>query len=244
MDFLDAYIVRARLFPAILAISPLIALVAITVSWNAMSLPQAITTAAVGVLFFAFADLARRMGKRAEQQLFEDTGGVPSNNLLMHSDTTFDPVTQQRYRGTIEKLVGEKAPSKQQEAKDPAAAKQYYMRACSWLRENTRSHDEFKLLFEENVTYGFRRNLYGIKLPALALNLIVLLSCGAILYFADFSKETLQQVGMVGTFAAMHALYFLFVVTRASVLVASTQYARQLILSCETLAKKAAAKKT
>lgn len=243
MDFLDAYIIRARLFPAILAISPFIALVAITVSWNTLSLPQAITTVAVGVLFFAFADLARRMGKRTEKDLFKDTGGVPSNTLLMHSDKTFDPATHERYRNFIGDLIGEKAPSEEKDARDPAAARQYYIRAGNWLRENTRNHDEFKLLFEENITYGFRRNLYGIKWPALALNVLVLIACGVILYLNKFSAGTLGQVEMVGAFAALHALYFLLVVSRKSVVAASNQYARQLILSSETLAKKPAPKK-
>lgn len=238
MGFLDAYIIRARLFPAILAISPFIALVAITVSWNALSLPQTITTVAVGVLFFAFSDLARRLGKRTEKDLFKETGGVPSNNLLMHLDTTFDPTTQERYRKFVGDLIGEKAPSAENEAKDPAAARAYYIRVGNWLRENTRDHKEFQLLFEENITYGFRRNLYGIKWPALVLNLLVLLTCGVILYLNKFSAGTISQVEMVGAFAAVHAMYFVLAVTRKGVVAASNQYARQLILSSETLTKK------
>lgn len=243
MDFLDAYIIRARLFPAILAISPFIALVAITVSWNTLSLPQAITTVAIGVLFFAFADLARRLGKYTEKDLFRATGGVPSSTLLMHSDKTFDPATQKRYRKFIEELIGEKAPSKQSEEKDPKSAQHYYIRAGNWLRENTRNHDDFRLLFEENITYGFRRNLYGIKWPALALNVLVLVACGVILYLNKFSIATLMQVQMVGAFAAVHALYFLVVVSRKGVIAASDQYGRQLILCSEALAKRPAQKK-
>ncbi|RST84688.1 hypothetical protein EJC49_19570 [Aquibium carbonis] len=238
MDFLDAYIIRARLFPAILAISPFIALIAVTVSWDTLSLPQVITTVAVGVLFFAFADLARRMGKRTEKNIFKATGGIPSNTLLMRSDKTFDPTTQERYRKFVSELIGERAPTAKQEAQDPAAARAYYIRADNWLRENTRDHGQFKLLFEENVTYGFRRNLYGIKWAALALNLAVLMACGVILYLDKFSADTLKQVAMIGAFAAVHALYFFFVVTLRSVVAASDQYARQLILSSETLAKK------
>lgn len=238
MGFLDAYIIRARLFPAILAISPFIALAAITVSWTTLSLPQTIITVAVGVLFFAFSDLARRMGKRTEKDLFKETGGVPSNTLLMRSDTTFDAATQDRYRKFVGDLVGEKAPSAEEEDKDPAATRAYYIRVGNWLRENTRDHEEFRLLFEENITYGFRRNLYGIKWPALALNLLVLIACGVLLYLNKFSAGTIGQVEMVGAFAAVHALYFFLVVTRQSAVAASNQYARQLILSSETLAKR------
>jgi hypothetical protein len=243
MGFLDAYIIRARLFPAILAISPFIAFMAITVSWNTLSLPQMITTVTVGVLFFAFSDLARRFGKRTEKTLFKDTAGVPSNTLLLRSDKTFDVATQDRYRKLIGDLIGEKAPSDEKETRDLPAARAYYIRAGNWLRENTRDHKEFRLLFEENITYGFRRNLYGVKWPALILNLIVLIICGVILYLNKFSAATLSQVEMVGAFAAVHAAYFFFFVTRKSVVAASNQYARQLLLSSETLAKKPAKKK-
>jgi len=50
-------------------------------------------------------------------------------------------------------------PAPEQEAADPEAADGFYTRAGNWLRENTRSKKKFDILFNENVTYGYRRNL-------------------------------------------------------------------------------------
>lgn len=64
MAIIDMYNVRARLLPDVIGVAPAIALAAISISWKDLSLPQAIATAAVAVLFVAASDLARRMGKR------------------------------------------------------------------------------------------------------------------------------------------------------------------------------------
>jgi hypothetical protein len=68
------------------------------------------------------------------------------------------------------------------EQNDPAAAKSFYERTGTWLRENTRDTKKFPILFNELVTYGFRRNLLGVKWPALALNLVVVLICAGLLW--------------------------------------------------------------
>ena len=41
------------------------------------------------------------------------------------------------------------------------------------VREETRDHTAYPLLFSENITYGFRRNLAGLKPTALVCNLVV-----------------------------------------------------------------------
>ena len=50
------------------------------------------------------------------------------------------------------------APTAAQEEADPAAADSFYTRAGTWPRENTRDQKKFDILFNENVTYGYRRN--------------------------------------------------------------------------------------
>lgn len=235
-QFIDTYNLRARLWPAILGIAPAIALAAIAVSWDELSLPQVIATAAIAVLFGAASDLARRMGKRFERKMFASTGGKPVMTLLRHSNRTLEACTKDRYRNFLAEQLKEQPPTAEDETRDPAAANGFYDRCGIWLRERTRRDTgKYKVLFEENVTYGFRRNLYGLKWPGLALNATVVLVCVYLLspYGSWISATTRTELYSVLTIAAIHALYFLFFVTRRSVEEASDQYARQLVLSCE-----------
>ena len=61
MDFFkifDAYSLRARLFPAIIAAAPALAALALLISWKSFELSNAIATLALIVLLFAIADFA------------------------------------------------------------------------------------------------------------------------------------------------------------------------------------------
>lgn len=235
MPILDIYNLRAQLLPAVIGIAPAIAFAAISISWSELSLPQVIATAAVAVLFVAASDLARRMGKRFERKMFASTGGRPIMTLLRHADPTLEPRTKDRYRDYLAKQLGEAPPAADDEARVPVAADAFYDRCGVWLREHTRDKAKFRILFEENMTYGFRRNLYGLRWPGLALNALVVAICVYLLspFGIWMSETTRTEIFAVLTIAAIHAVYFLFFVTRRSVEEASDQYARQLVLSCE-----------
>lgn len=237
MTILDIYNLRARLLPAVIGIAPAIAFAAISISWSEVSLPQVIATAAVAVLFVAASDIARRVGKRFERKMFVSTGGRPIMTLLRHADPVLETRTKERYRAYLAKQLGEAPPSAEEEERDPAAADGFYDRCGVWLREHTRDKAKFRILFEENMTYGFRRNLYGLRWLGLALNALVVAVCVYLLspYGTWISETTRSEIFAVLTIAAIHALYFLLFVTRISVEEASNQYARQLVLSCEGL---------
>lgn len=235
MAALDSYVVRARLFPAVLGVAPAIAFAFanLAVSWEKLGLPQVIVSTAVAVLFFGFSDLARRFGRRAEKKMFASTGGRPFPTVLRHRDSVIDAKSKAHYHAFLSEKLGEKLPSPTIEKNNPEKADASYVRAGNWLRERTRDQDKFKVLFEENVVYGFRRNLFGLKWFGLGLNVLVVLACLALLYLNG--TGVLPQYGIVLVIAALHALYFLLVVSKKSVVDASDQYGRQLVLACETL---------
>src|SRR5260370_17709690 len=68
-----------------------------------------------------------------------------------------------------------------QEEADSKAADTFYARGGTWLRENTRDTKKFRVLFNENISYGFHRNLLGLRLPGLILNASILIICVATL---------------------------------------------------------------
>lgn len=233
---LDAYSLKARLFPALIAVIPSLAALAILISWNKFGLTSVIATTAIPVLVFAAADIARRLGKRIEERIYVELGGKPSVTMLRNSDTTFDTATKAQYRSFLASKISQPAPSEQEERDDPKAADAFFERCGGWLRENTRNTNKFPVLFSENITYGFRRNLLGLKWPALGLNAAMVLMCLVLLYRQgpiDTDDDVTIRLLIVLAFAIIHAIYMIAAVSKPSVVDASRTYARQLLLSCE-----------
>jgi hypothetical protein len=233
---LDAYSLKARFFPALLAIVPALAALAILISWSRFGLTSAIATMAMPVLVFAAADIARRLGKRLEKQIYRELGGKPSVSMLRYSDHVFDAATKAQYRAFLSSKITQPVPTEREERVNPTAADAFYERGGGWLRENTRNAKKFQVLFNENVIYGYRRNLLGLKWPALGLNAAMVLLCLFILYrkgTIDSEDDVTIRLLIVLAFAVIHAIYMVFAVSRQSVIDASRTYARQLLLSCE-----------
>jgi hypothetical protein len=94
-------------------------------------------------------------------------------------------------------------------------------------------------LFEENVTYGFRRNLLGLKWPALALNAAIVIFCLVMLRWRfpfNTADPLTQKLLAVVVITFLHAAYILLFVNEAGVVEAARTYGRQLLLCTETLA--------
>jgi hypothetical protein len=109
---------------------------------------------------------------------------------------------------------------------------------------NTRDAKKFPLLFDENVGYGFRRNLFGLKRPALTLNAMVVAICAGLLWHRgalDMDNDLTVRTVVVLVVAALHALYFGLAVTKNGVKEAARKYGRELILSTEALSDSARA---
>ncbi len=236
MDFLDTYSMKARLFPALIAVLPAFVLFLLAGSWKDPGLPEVMTALGIGVLFYAMADLARRAGRRVQRKLFKESGGFPANPELSYLDTTLDSGTKDRFRNFLATQIGKTAPTRKSEVADPAAASQFYGECYNFLRNNTYDTERFRVLFNENISYGFRRNLYGLKLYGIAINLLAVLAAYWLYrYQPAFAALSQGQIFIQGGFAFLHAMYFIFAVSKGSVVDASKSYARQLIMSCDVM---------
>jgi hypothetical protein len=246
LRFLDAYALRARLFPVIIGAAPALAALTLLISWKSFQLSNIVATVGMLVVIYALADWARRQGRRIEPRLYEQMGGKPSVTMMSRADTTIDSGSKDRYRSFLAAAVKRPAPTEADELLNPAAASAFYELASTWLREHTRDTKQFPILFNENVTYGFRRNLLGLKWPALFLNVVVVAICAVLLRQhapVNLSDDLTRRVLVVLVVAAIHALYIGFVVGPRGVMDAARTYARQLILSCETfLARESASR--
>jgi hypothetical protein len=233
---LDAYTMRARLVPAVIAGAPAFAFAAIFVSWGKIGWTHLIAGTALTVLFAVFADVARRRGRAIEPSVIAKMGGLPTTVTLRHRDTTYDAATKAGFHKFIAAKLGQPAPSTEEEAADTDAADAYYVRGATWLRENTRTK-KFDVLFNENVSYGFRRNLLGLKLPGFLLNALIVLVCLSIFWRrwpVDLSNGFDAKLLAVIVIALLHAAYLALFVTEEGVFEAARIYARQLLLSTQS----------
>ena len=110
------------------------------------------------------------MGKRNEAKLWTSWGGAPTTQRLrFFTPDANAALVERRHRVLSELDPTLDLPTAQAEAADPEAADDAYEVATKWLIGRTRDSEEFPLLFKENVSYGFRRNLWGLKPLALPL---------------------------------------------------------------------------
>lgn len=231
----DTYSLKARVFPALISGLPTLVLLFMLVPWDRLALSQVIAASMGLILIFAFADLARHKGKKLQERL--GTGETPGQWYRGNPDVP--EVMKDRYRHFIAEQLSQAAPTPDDEQNCPDRSIDFYRSANAWLREETRDHTAYPLLFAENITYGFRRNLSGLKPIGLVCNFFVLLLCVGILFFEPRYFAALPNIGekIYLTLAAvfLHSAYLTFAVKESAVKEASRAYGRQLILSCESV---------
>lgn len=229
---LDRYDRKARLLPAVLTVMPIALLIPL---W----IPEArnLTGTALWALGSAGAaaflmSWGRTRGRRCQTRLDEKLGGSPSVQVLRHGG----PFLAQPARQRVHKLLrnhGLAVPTVANQSADPTSADAAYETCVLWLREKTRTD---RLLLEENIEFGFRRNLLGLKAPALA----ILAACG-ILNFAAIGLREVVSSGQAATAFSLMALYlaaaaaWVLVIDEGFLEDASWAYARRLIAAAEAL---------
>lgn len=249
----DKYTITARIFPALLVLLPcLFSTYATFPNLITSTLLSFLSTVFIsfGALYF-ISNFCRSLGKKEETKLFENWGGRPTTLILRHSDLTLTNLTKQRYHLFLEENVPNIGtfPSLDQERQSPTKADDIYSSSIDWLREQRRDKEKYSLLHEENIQYGFRRNLLGVKNTGICLIII-----STILIFISnicsmkldpkldtISMEEIKTVVMTLTTVQYLALFFdlisilcwIFVVNKDWVKEAGFQYAKTLLRSID-----------
>src|SRR3989442_12022556 len=87
----DPYERKARLYPALLALLPLIVIGAVYAPKASAPVNVVMFISGCGGLFL-MANISRELGKRLESTLSESWGGKPTTQLLRHRDGTIDTI--------------------------------------------------------------------------------------------------------------------------------------------------------
>jgi hypothetical protein len=243
----DPYERKARLYPALLALFPLIAMMAMLYGPKFTAIKNVITIAASCGGIFLMANICRDMGKRLEPKLYEVWGGKPTTQLLRHRDKTIEEPTKLRYHIFLADKIKVPFPSPEQEMNDPTAADEIYQSAVRWLLNQTRDTKKFSLLFKENIAYGFYRNALGVK----PIGLLISISSLAWVLFAQGIVTTAVKLSVninvlatlpdnaVGSLiaSAMMIIVWVFVFTKAGARSIAFIYAEMLLRACDELRK-------
>ena len=164
MPFSDPYTFRARIQPALVVVLPLGFLMFALLPGH-----HFFVTAFFGLLGAAggtaiVAQIGRDRGRQKETNLWKSWDGPPTTRLLRHRSIPNDIAIPAGLRQQVEEWTKYKLPTEEEEEADPEQADTIYGQAVASLREATRDTGRFPLVFAENTNYGFRRNLWGLRL--------------------------------------------------------------------------------
>lgn len=235
IKLLDRYALIARMLPAGFVWAPAaplgVALVPMLPGRNVVVLMLAMAFA----FTILFAELARMLGRRAEARLFRQWGGMPTTIWLRHQDNHLDPITKARYHDWLAAHVpGWRVPTQALEESDPDKVDQQYTSAVNWLRAQTRDTSRYHLVHEENITYGYRRNLYGLK-PVGVTSALLLLVAGSVISVQQWLMGTSPAfyLIMVTLMSLVWLGIWALVVRPGWVKDSAEAYARALLACCD-----------
>lgn len=231
---LSRYELNARLKPALLALLPplVVALFWYPGAWSIIGSIVA-AASACGVLY-SIALLARNRGRTAERKLDREVGRNHTARLLTHADGTVLPETKARYHAYL-RAHDRVLSTPEEEAAEPDAAFRRARSAVDWLLEHTRTGGGGALLLDENISYGFQRNLFGLKPFGLGLSALALVVHILLLALAVHEEEHFWVGAAVCIPLAAFLFGWLFLVTEGAVAEASLAYAQRLLANCESV---------
>jgi hypothetical protein len=184
MEMPSTYSWKARIAPVILMAVPPVSLALVAVAW----LPGATrlwTCVGAATLLLA-GEIGRDRGRRRQAEVWAAWGGAPTTRRMRHRDADNAALHARRHR-LLQRVVGDDLPlpDAEREAADPVGADQIYETATGVLRVRTHAdRDRFPLVHAELASYGFRRNLVGLKPYAVAVavgTLLLTIAVGAVL---------------------------------------------------------------
>ena len=223
----DAYTMRARVLPAVLVALPL----AVLVSFAAFS-PIAGIVPAIGGFALAYwaAEFVRQQGVRLERRLTRRWGGMPTNAQLRL--TSRDMAAVLRRRAALELATGYELPDPVAESKSAVDADIEIERVVRLGAARIRDTKvEAHLVHQENIAYGFRRNLRALKplgLTSAALSV-------AIALVAAWNETTILT--FVLALDILLAILWIAVVRDEWVHDQAKKYAERFFVAIETIAR-------
>ena len=235
-DFLlifDKYNIRARISVGVIVVSPLLVQVQLVIpNLNGLSTTAVLIFIAV-CLCNLLVIIPRVSNDRITKSCFGDE--LPTERLLQPADCSIDDITKQRYYGFLRKSIR----GISFDTSDEEKLRNSIISSVAWLRSNTRDKTKFPLIYEENINYGFARNLYGLKRYGVLISVVSMIVDMAILVIEKTAIYTnrfsLAGASISFVISVLFLLMWVIVVKEELVRFCGEKYARELLSACDYL---------
>lgn len=166
---MDDYFLRARVYPGLIVILPFGLFIELLLPTIQLRVITPLVISAGGA--FLLGNISRSAGKKLETRLITRWGGLPTTRMLRYKAREENHILFDRRRLAIERVTGISLPSQQDEtAGAQSSSDDYYKAAVRVLITKVRDKkDDYPRVHDENVSYGFRRNLLGLKPQAITI---------------------------------------------------------------------------
>lgn len=174
-NFLTRYSIEARVAPTALGLVPFYIFQYIylrnivTLEPFAVKVIGDISLSAI-VLYGVLALLVRYPSKLFEDRLFKNKLYFPTTNFLLFVNDEYSDETKKRIRLKIESDFSISLPSKEEEAKDMKGARKMAKDVVSLI---IRKVGDGQLVLQQNIAYGFTRNLWGASWIGLLFSVVL-----------------------------------------------------------------------
>ena len=236
---MDRYSLNARIYPIVIFYMPAIIL-AVLFSLKFDKYVHLFTSfGIVGALSYLFSQLGRDGGKKKEKGLWKSWGGAPSTQLLRWRNSEINVNTKKRYHNRLNILCAlDNTPDPNFEQSNPDEADEAYQAWTRFLISKTRDNKKYSVLLKDNMNYGFRRNLWGMK--NYALSLIVILMASTFIYYWVTTKSpnvTLYPVefAIAEIILSVILLFWVLVINKNWIKVPAFAYAERLLETVEEI---------
>ncbi len=227
----DKYSLGARVKPSFLLFLPVVIIV-FAIFEPARSVGGAVLTflSSFGVIAFG-ANQMSSQGNKLQDRLFEKWGGAPTTLIMRPRSPKLDKHTRERYCRKLAKMI----PDFQVISDEQALAE----------REKTRDPKKHSLILNENIEYGFSRNLRACK-PAGVFITIACCALSLTLLWVQLPEQGLLT--QLATWKSVPIPYYILVglnllilwswivlVTEEWVKIRGYAYAQRLYAACEEI---------
>lgn len=236
---MDRYSLNARVYPMLLFYAPFCILLIIVV-WNIKEYwHYGIPTGIGGLLLYLTSHLGRDNGKKKEAVLWDEWGGAPTDQLFRWQNNIIDEHTKIRNHVKMNTLCPvTHNVDRNFEIQNPILTDSVYSSWNYYLRNQTRDISKYPLIFKENMNYGFRRNLWGLKPYAIfSITFLMIITYVFFVYsIGIWEFQFLPELfWLLQTILAAILLVWVFFVTKSWVHLPAFEYAKRLHESIDSL---------
>ncbi len=159
----DEYVLKARIWPSFIVCSPVLIFGPIVASKVFNLLQTCIASSIISVALIALIGaVIRQLGVNQEEKLFKKWGGPPSTRFMHWRNNHWSKDHKSKLHNLVKYKFNISLSSEEEEDKYPIFADKAIESAFLILKNKLRGNKKY-LAHQDNIDYGFSRNLYGAK---------------------------------------------------------------------------------